>query len=490
MKLTKIYNKILTENKQIISLAILLEQSIEVGDTLKQTLSGMDNRFANQALEFLTSNNINTKANVKSVDFDKSTGPTFTISYEDNRGNNVSKEMKIQKLLNYLGAELVDIKGYDIEDFMSKLTIADTSDMKIVDGEDIKKYYHCQMYDVEPDKDEGGGHGTMGSCMQHDKTNDFFEIYISNPNQVKMVILLNPENGKIRGRALIWKLDDGNLFMDRIYTTNNQYRKEFENFKEEKKMVRYGGGDVTLENKGEFQYYPYMDHYEYYNPQTGVLSTDYEEGTLRLQDVNGMANDAGEYSDIYEIYIDPNEAYYFEDGEGGGYVPYEYIEYDMEGNAGYYDEDFPDESELFLLTHGSLEGRYIRKGVDEVYELESSIYGEGALAHIDDTVGTYNDEMILHDDSITLQTGTHNDEYAHKNDEYLVNVIGRDNEGDLSDELPGITGENDDITLLKDDDGVAVVDPDNNNERYGYKIFYDDKDTLLELEPEYAKYFK
>ena len=496
MKLSKVYDNILREETQIRSIGLLLEQSIEVGDTLKTTLNKMDNRFANQALDFLTSNKIKDDANIKSVDFDKSTGPTFTVTYTDGRGDERTKEMKIQKLLSYLGAELTDIKGYDVEDFMSKLVIANTSNMKIVDGEDIKKFYHCQMYDVAKADDYGGGNGTMGSCMQHARTNGYFEIYIKNPNQVKMVILMNPDNGKIRGRALIWKLDDGDLYMDRVYVTNNEYRKEFENFKEEKGMAK-NVGEVTLEHGGEYEFYPYMDNLVYYTPSSGELSyTNHgEEGTLELISTNGGHSDGREYSELYEEHLDEGEAYYVE--SLGDWVNLElYMVSDNDGNFGYYDEDYPEKSEMLLITHGEYKNTYIKKDEEEAYPLTYDIYGEDAIAHIDDHAQTYGefDGMyrgvdILHDDSIEITCGTFEGEYAYKKDENLVYVIGLDSDDDPSDEMVGVWDDDSGIELLVDKDRVAVIDKDNNNKYYGHKIFYTNIFELLSVDEQYCGIF-
>jgi hypothetical protein len=87
-------------------------------------------------------------------------------------------------------------------------------DLKLVKGLDIRKYYSANKYS-EPSS------GTLwNSCMSYDRCQSFLDIYVENPN-VQLLILKNEED-KIRGRALVWKLDDPDrTFMDRVYTIND-----------------------------------------------------------------------------------------------------------------------------------------------------------------------------------------------------------------------------------------------------------------------------
>jgi hypothetical protein len=51
--------------------------------------------------------------------------------------------------------------------------------------------------------------------MRYGQKNNFMKLYADNPDKISMVVLLH--DNKLAGRALIWKLDDGSTYLDRIY---------------------------------------------------------------------------------------------------------------------------------------------------------------------------------------------------------------------------------------------------------------------------------
>ena len=57
--------------------------------------------------------------------------------------------------------------------------------------------------------------------MRFERTQQFLEIYTANPEQVSCLTLYTEEGDKVQGRALIWVLEDGSKFMDRIYAYEN-----------------------------------------------------------------------------------------------------------------------------------------------------------------------------------------------------------------------------------------------------------------------------
>ena len=128
------------------------------------------------------------------------------------------------------------------------------------------------------------------------------ELYIYNKKVCKLVILYD-DNGKlidgkyksnkIVGRALLWTLSDGDMFLDRIYTINDSdvdlfkkyaknndwWCKNLQNTYKEFEMVK---GEITkpsgilrvnLENS-EFDYYPYLDTLSYLNINESFLTND------------------------------------------------------------------------------------------------------------------------------------------------------------------------------------------------------------------------
>lgn len=100
----------------------------------------------------------------------------------------------------------------------------------LVEGQDIKKYYHVDSYD----KVDNLG-SLSSSCMRHDKNAHMFDMYINNPDVCKMLIL-KEATGRIKGRALLWVTDKG-LFLDRIYGSDSIIEK-FNAYAEDNKWMR------------------------------------------------------------------------------------------------------------------------------------------------------------------------------------------------------------------------------------------------------------
>ena len=173
---------------------------------------------------------------------------------------------------------------------------------RLVEGEEITKWYHLDNYDLVD--------GTLGkSCMRYSKCQYYFDIYTENPDKCKLLILLNDEGTKIRGRALIWELDRPEVtYMDRQYTIDDD--KEVTLFRmyakkqgwhyrvdnttgvttdvvnPEGKLVEYSVLYVELEN-WEFDYYPYVDTLQYLIPEDGILTTKRGRDYWQLSDTDG-----------------------------------------------------------------------------------------------------------------------------------------------------------------------------------------------------------
>ena len=137
---------------------------------------------------------------------------------------------------------------------------------KVVEGEDIRKWYHQKYY-------EGNSSGQLSnSCMRYPTCQDYFDIYVQNPEVCKMVIYLNEFN-QLRGRAILWTLSDGKKYMDRIYTSKDSYETLF------LKWGSKNGYSRTIKNNsvvnvkpGDYELYPYMDTFQYYDADGGRLS--------------------------------------------------------------------------------------------------------------------------------------------------------------------------------------------------------------------------
>ncbi len=215
--------------------------------------------------------------------------------------NNISVTDKdIEEFVNEYKAQ------YDIK--KNKENAVDV--IKLVEGEDIRHWYLVDNYEQE------GLYGSdLGnSCMRHSSCQKYFDIYVDNPDQCKLLIYLTPDN-KLKGRALFWTLHypSDYYYLDRIYTVRQSDAKVMtqwlcENLSGDKKIIFYenkpnheraanrslNSGEVILDN-GSFDYYPYMDTFQYYTPDSNKLSSD--EGDLELQSTDGQATEQGVYCD-------------------------------------------------------------------------------------------------------------------------------------------------------------------------------------------------
>lgn len=203
----------------------------------------------------------------------------------------------INRLLDlYLGDDPIERRRYtdsDVEKFVNKfISLMEYKQnaldhFRIITGGEIKHWYLLDNY--------SGKTGQLGqSCMRYNMCQEFFDIYIDNPDVCQLLIFTD-ENDKLLGRALIWKLEDGSNYMDRIYTTRdsnielfvkwgkeNGYTNHYERSSNKNLIVKVEPKDYTQ--------YPFMDTFKYYKPESGILSNkELEKPYLELQESNGQA---------------------------------------------------------------------------------------------------------------------------------------------------------------------------------------------------------
>ena len=181
----------------------------------------------------------------------------------------------------------------DIEEFVKEYKVSLTGEkalenFEIVKGKEVTNYYNGGNY-------SRAGQGQLQrSCMRQSDKQDFFGIYEENPDKMNMLILKD-KDGRIYGRANLWYLDDpaGKIFMDRIYTTFDWQTKLFvdyaikNNYIYKSKQI-YGGDVIPVIVDGKkvkltmtvhlkpkaYDYYPYVDTLQFYNPTDGTLTSD------------------------------------------------------------------------------------------------------------------------------------------------------------------------------------------------------------------------
>jgi hypothetical protein len=238
----------------------------------------------------------------------------------------------------------------EIEKFVNQFKAAAKKEESFImaEGEDINKWYWHENYlKVE---------GDLGrSCMA--KKKGLFSIYVENPEKVRLLVLL--EDGKVKGRAIVWKVDRNKhgieYYMDRQYTIEQPDVEKFRNFAKEKgwafkagnnhhsTIVTFNGTDMGIEltvtlNSMEYDEFPYMDSFKRFDPTRALLHNDDDrdeefEGQYILDDTGGgyteiesgvwsewhgrnIPRDEAVWSDPYDDYILDRFAVYV---EGRGY---------------------------------------------------------------------------------------------------------------------------------------------------------------------------
>lgn len=203
--------------------------------------------------------------------------------------NKSRQEIRIGRAIRLiLNASKFTYSDADVEDFVNKfrsiLSIMNNvfARFQIVDGDDLGFWYHRKNY-LHPHQ------GTLGSSCQAPGRLDWLEIYIKNPETVKLVILKSEENfDKIVGRALLWTLEDGTKMMDYIYTSKDSDQKVFEEYAKMNNWRRYNDGStfVAYIKPGEFDKYPSVDTMNRWDPATGKLSNRNFPGSRYIEWTN------------------------------------------------------------------------------------------------------------------------------------------------------------------------------------------------------------
>jgi len=224
----------------------------------------------------------------------------------------------------------------EVEDFVNSFKNVNKpgeNELKLVKGQDIKKYYLYTNY-VEEIGDLGN------SCMRYTRCQEYLDIYVENPNQVQLLVYLNEED-KVLGRALLWVLNDeksddiegAEYFLDRIYGIDDSIKKLFQEHAETKgwawrtksgysdtKYITYKGEEhsgvkmsIKLD-KCDFDYYPYMDTFkELDNSESKLYNNNDEDRNWTLNHTDGTYEDNnGVWSDWEDRRIPVDEAVYSE----------------------------------------------------------------------------------------------------------------------------------------------------------------------------------
>ena len=181
---------------------------------------------------------------------------------------------------------------------------------ELVSGDRISYYYDFMNY-AQPNIGQLGN-----SCMKYSKCQTFFGIYQKNPEVCQLLVYVN-QDGKVLGRALVWKLDkkvDGctaEYFMDRIYCTYDSDIIKFQNYAKERGwVIKNKNVSDTIEGlffnfndqvylshisvelqDWSFHEYPFFDTLSYLNTDSGKLHNVGGKKCIELTSTDGYYYD-------------------------------------------------------------------------------------------------------------------------------------------------------------------------------------------------------
>ena len=273
----------------------------------------------NDKISFVQVNRIARDTNLKDLTGFK-VGPDYKF-WKDGR----TPEYGIGRWARHI---FVDVQKTSLEDSKLELfvnaykSVFDSKDkelVEIVEGEEIRKCYLDDNYSEIK--------GQLGnSCMRYARCQKYLDIYVKNPEVCKLIVLRD-DNRKVKGRALLWTLNNGEKYIDRMYTIDDSDKNIFKDWGSKNGITSHYDntgnvvGKVHL-NVINFDKYPYMDTFIFLDDQNGVLSDENIDNSLKLQNTDGgYESNEGQVRDIDGDWIDEDDARWCEDV--GGWVYYE-----------------------------------------------------------------------------------------------------------------------------------------------------------------------
>lgn len=153
--------------------------------------------------------------------------------------------------------------------------LASSSGIKIVSGSEIYWAYNENNY--YEDRGE-----LSSSCMRYSWCKPFLDIYVDNPEQIRLIVALR--DNLVIGRALLWK----NKYYDRIYFNNEATRQNMVKFCNDNEFIPiYQSSIIESVQLANWQYphYPYMDTFKNLS-KTGVLYNQ-QKTNMALNNTDG-----------------------------------------------------------------------------------------------------------------------------------------------------------------------------------------------------------
>lgn len=226
--------------------------------------------------------------------------------------------IRIGRAINaLLSAAKVQVTPQEVEQFVNQYKsawdIMNDAFLKfdIVKGDDIAYWYNIERY-------EDGVKSTLGNSCMAEVDSDYFDIYTQNPDVCSLVILYSDrgqitdgkwKSEKIKGRALLWKTDSGDMFMDRIYYNYESDVELFKQFAEKNDFwckeyqdswesftaalgTKRKSPNYTVKLKvAEFDRYPYVDTLCYIDIDSRIISNESSGMEYEMRSTGGHLDD-------------------------------------------------------------------------------------------------------------------------------------------------------------------------------------------------------
>lgn len=222
------------------------------------------------------------------IDDDDESGRSVYVSYRPNNrplpdgtvssGFTTSGRVRI-KLGRFIRKHHPALSDSDVELIVNTIAgrlLASRAEYELVTGYDILDAYHGDNYNKH-----ASTAGTLAlSCMRYEECQRYVSWYAENPDTVGCLVARDGD-GLVIGRALIWFGDDGQpLVIDRPYGTDKT-QAALQSYAKDTLGVRYdrfgysGGFRMKHPENG---YFPYMDTFQYFEPDTGRLWANAPDG--------------------------------------------------------------------------------------------------------------------------------------------------------------------------------------------------------------------
>jgi len=246
--------------------------------TIRDIFNGL-NFLISKSSGVLNDERIFTYFDITDLDIDRTNSSNITFiparrSYDENkeRYRQSSKAGRVMRKLSIRYTE-AEIEKFS-EKFKSRVDdLLEPADIKLVNGSDISYWYLQDRY-----LKEGGS--LNNSCMRYKETQPRVKIYDRYPDKISLAILLTKDGEKLKGRAVVWKTDSGELYMDRIYTVKSHDVYKFTEFAKDNKMLIRDETKkkltVTLPNEDNSDInFPYLDSFSKRKEYKKYVLTNY-----------------------------------------------------------------------------------------------------------------------------------------------------------------------------------------------------------------------